>query len=203
MIEGDKIMNIKKSTSRLILPLILSIVALIYIMAMCGLILMYENYQIDLQDQYINLFINSSLCFYLAIAYMLINAKSENHSKKIYHSLVNILLLLFVVSICRLLRYYQTHFNIDRQNILANSIISEYMALKSFIGKIRMGTFINIKFMFSLCLLYIIILIAFIFSYVFNKMIIKDSFKESKSNFKDIFVNISLLSLGFEYNTVP
>lgn len=189
------------SKKRLILPLVLSIVALLYTIAIDYFILKFRNYPIELEDNYVYLFKIAPLSFYLAIAYMLVNAKKEQFQKNTYVFSITLLLSLFFISVFNLLKYYQTNLNIGEKGILAHYVIFEYISLKSFIGKIKIETCMHIGLLLSL--LWILISITNLFSYIFDKVEIENSIKKYQNGFKDILFKKVCLSLGFEYNTVP
>lgn len=194
-------MKDKGSRKRLILPLILSIVALLYTIVIGYVIFAFRDYQIEIEDKYINLFRIAPFSFYLAIAYMLVHAKKDQLKRLTYVISITSLLSLFFSSVCILLTYYETNISISERGIFAHCIITEYISLKSFIGKIKIETCMHIGLLVSL--LWILISLTNLISYIFDKVEIENDIKKYQHNFKDILYKKVRLSLGFEYNTVP
>ena len=88
------------------MPLVLSIVSLLYILIMYCLTFEYEQYLTMSVVEYYEIFQITFFCFALATIHLLIKANQSEVHKKRKQFLSALSLVLFIVSVCILFAYY-------------------------------------------------------------------------------------------------
>ena len=190
----------KNHNKQLIMPLVLSIVSLVYILIMCCLTLEYEQYLTMSVVEYYEIFQITFFCFALATIHLLIKAKQGEMHEKRKQFLSAISLILFIVSVCILFAYYQRNILPEEKFSITKIIFGEYSISKSLMSHSKREiTYVLFGFFSIICIIAI-----FVIGYVFQK--IQNRYKEiieKRNVHTNAFFPFSFLPLGFKYKTIP
>lgn len=199
---GDKIMMHKNHNKQLIMPLVLSIVSLLYILIMYCLTFEYEQYLTMSVIEYYEIFQITFFGFALATIHLLIKANQSEVHKKRKQFLSALSLVLFIVSVCILFAYYRINILFEEQFSITKIIFGEYSIFKSLVSHSKRELHMLFGFFSIVCIISIFIMII---GYVFKK--IQNQYKENimmiRNICRQICFQFSFLSLGFKYKTIP
>lgn len=191
----------KNHNKQLIMPLVLSIVSLVYILIMYCLTLEYEQYLTTSVVEYYEIFQITFFCFALATIHLLIKAKQGEMHEKRKQFLSAISLALFIVSVYILFAYYQRNILFEEKFSITKIIFGEYSISKSLMSHSKRELHILLGFFSIICIIAIFIIVI---GYVFKK--IQNRYKEiieKRNVYTNACLQFSFLSLGFKYKTIP